>query len=613
MLAHLLLLAAPVQMAITLDARDAPRHILHAHLTIPVPSGPVTLDYPKWLNGTHGPYGPIENLTGLRFTAGGKTVSWKRDPKDLFKFQVDVPQGATRLDVDLDYLAVPAGATHFSTGINAQMTSAQLAVLSWYLVTLYPDGRTIRDVTVVPQLKLPPGWKFGTSLQVVSQSGDTVSFKATTLEMLVDAPVLAGAHFKSVALGGTPAHSIDLAADSAAALEAPKEWFDGLKRLVGEANALFGAHHYSRYHFLLALSDALGTIGWEHHESSDNREAENTLTDDKRRMLVAALLPHEFSHSWNGKYRRPAGLATPDYQQTQQGDLLWVYEGMTSWLGYTLAARAGLWTPEQFRENIAVQAASLDNTSGRNWRPLVDTATSAHVLYGSGDYWESWRRSVDYYPEGALIWIEADMIIRGATQGKKSLDDFCRAFHGAPSTEPMVKTYTFDDVVAGLESVAHHDWKAFLQTRVNQIAPHAPLGGLEAAGWKLVYTDKPNLMLEAAEQTHHFASWFYSLGFAADADGHVGDVGAGSPAAKAGLVPGMRILALGGRHFDTARVNATIKASKSDKNPIELVAENGDFVRVLRIDYHGGQRWPHLERTTNRPDLLSDMIKPLVK
>jgi predicted metalloprotease with PDZ domain len=612
MIAHLLLLAAPIQMSITLDAREAPRHILHAHLTIPVPSGPVTLDYPKWLNGTHGPYGPVENLTGLRFTAGGKTVSWKRDPSDLFKIRVDVPQGATRLDVDLDYLAVQGAATQFSTGINAHMTSAQLAILSWYLVTLYPDGKTMRDITVLPQLKLPPGWKFGTSLPVISQSGDTVSFKVTTLEMLIDAPVLAGANFKSVALGGSPAHTIDLAADSPGALEAPKEWFDALKKLVVEAHALFGAHHYARYHFLLALSDAIGGIGWEHHESSDNREAENGITDDKARKLIGSLLPHEFSHSWNGKYRRPAGLTTPDYQQTQQGDLLWVYEGMTTWLGNTLAARAGFWTPEQYREDLALHAAKLDHTPGRGWRPLVDTAIAAHVLYGS-HVWESWRRTVDYYPEGNLIWIEADMIIRGATQGKKSLDDFCRAFHGGASTEATVKTYTFDDVVAGLESVAHHDWKGFLQARVMQITPRAPLGGIEAAGWKLVYNEKANEMLLAAEQSHKYDDFSFSAGFVATTEGRVDDVIAGSPAAKAGLTPAMRILAIGGRRYDSKHAHAAITAARSDKNPIEVVAENGDFVRVLRIDYHGGQRWPHLERIPNRPDLLSEMIRPLVK
>lgn len=612
MLALLLLLAPPVSMAVTLDARDAPKRILHAHLSINVPGGPIVLDYPKWLNGTHGPYGPIENLTGLRFTAGGKTVGWKRDTADLFKFHVDVPAGVTRLEADLDYLAVPAGATAFSTGINGRLSSAQLAFMPWYAVVLYPDGKTIRDVNVQAQLRLPSGWKFGTALPVASQSGDTVSFKAVTLETLVDSPVLAGAFFKSVSLGGTPPHFIDIAGDSPAALAAPGEWYESLKRLVAETGALFGARHYSHYHFLLALSDVIGGIGWEHHESSDNRVGENALTDDKARKLMGALLPHEFAHSWNGKYRRPAGLTTPDYQQTQQGDLLWVYEGLTTWLGNTMAARAGFWTADQYRENLARTAARLDTTPGRTWRPLVDTATSAHVLYGS-ENWESWRRGVDYYPEGDLIWIEADMIIRGATQGKKSLDDFCRAFHGAPGTGAQVKTYTFDDVVAGLESVTHHDWKGFLQARIWSLAPRAPLGGIEASGWKLVYNDKPNEMIAASESVRKGHDWTFSLGFESNEHGHVSDVVAGSPAARAGLAPGMTIYALGGRRFDAAHVDDTIKASKTDKNPIEVVVENGGYVRSLRLDYHGGARWPHLERVSNRPDLLSEAIKPLTK
>jgi predicted metalloprotease with PDZ domain len=418
---------------------------------------------------------------------------------------------------------------------------------------------------------------------------------------------------RTVALGAgqPPAHSIEVAADSEAALEMSPELVSGYERLVAEAGALFGARHYRSYRWLLTLSDAVAHFGLEHHESSDDRVAEKALGDEAGRRNLARLLAHEYAHSWNGKYRRPAGLITGDFDRPIKSDLLWVYEGLTQYLGNILPPRSGLWTPEEFREAEAVAAARLDNEPGRTWRPLVDTAVAAQVLYFAPDDWSSWRRRVDFYDEGNLIWLEADILIRQQTGGRRSLDDFLRRFHGAPGGEPTVKPYSLDDVVAALNDVAPYDWRGFLEARVQAATPHAPLGGIEKGGWRLVYTDNPNLFIKDSDAANKTADHAYSIGLLAKEDGAIGDVIPDSPAARAGLGPGMKIAAVGGRRFTPDVLRAAIKGSKGGSAPIEVIVANGDFFGTYRIDYHGGERYPHLERDPARPDTLSDIIKPL--
>ncbi len=440
-------------VSLAVDLREAPRRIFHAHLVIPARPGPVTLLYPKWIPGEHGPTGPITNLTGLKFTAAGKPLPWRRDHVEMFAFHCEVPAGADGVEVQLDYVSTTDKRDRAGRG---PASTEQLAVLNWNDVLLYPQGKPSAAITYVASLRLPAGWKFGTALPVAKQSDGTVEFAPVSLTTLVDSPVIAGAHYKAIPLPVTaaPPHQIDLAGDSAAAIEMSPQLASNYVRLVAEARALFGAHHYLQYHFLLALSNFVRSSGLEHHESSDNRLPERALLDDAPRKLGASLLAHEFVHSWNAKYRRPTGLTTPDYEQPMKGELLWVYEGLTQYLGEVLTARSGLYTPEQFREELARVADYLDHRPGRTWRSLEDTAVAAQLLYAAPGEWASWRRGVDFYDESTLIWLEADVVIRRETQGRRSLDDFCRVFHGGPSGPPEVKPYTFEDLVAALRQVA---------------------------------------------------------------------------------------------------------------------------------------------------------------
>jgi predicted metalloprotease with PDZ domain len=615
---------APITVAV--DATDAPRKMLHARLTIPVKPGPLTLFYPKWIPGEHGPTGPIIDLAGLKFTAAGKTIAWRRDDTDMYAFHLEVPVGANELGVGLDFL-LPASVEGFS---SAASSDANLAVLSWNQVLLYPEGYGSDDLSYVASLRLPTGWKYGTALPLetvtTTRQLELIHFKPVSLTTLVDSPVIAGSHFRALMLtdtdvrakmsalpGGSPAPSfeIDMASDSEAALQMSPEQIAEYKQLVLETNALFGGHHYEHYHFLYTLSDNVAHFGLEHHESSDDRVAERTLLDEPLRKASADLLPHEFVHSWNGKYRRPAGLATADYQQPMKGDLLWVYEGLTEYLGSILAARSGLRTPEDQREHLAAIAAYLDRYPGRTWRPLQDTAVAAQLLYYASQSWAAWRRGVDYYDEGELIWLEADTVIREQTKGARSLDDFCRRFHGAPSGPPMVKPYTFDDVVNTMNEVAPYDWRTFFTARLNSTDSHAPFGGLTNSGWRLVYTEVQNDYQKAFGEASKVTDLSYSLGIKLNDEGTVSDVIPGAPAFGSGLGPGMKIIGVNGRAFSVEAVREAIRAAKGLSAPIELLMQNGGSLKTYQINYHDGERYPHLERDPSHPDLLRQIIKPL--
>jgi predicted metalloprotease with PDZ domain len=486
--------------------------------------------------------------------------------------------------------------------------------LNWNAVVLYPKGARSDDVNFVPSLTLPAGWKFGTALPVARTAGDDVEFAPVSLTTLVDSPLIAGVHYRKIQLskpGETPVHVMDLVADSEPDLAMTPQDLAAYQKLVAETGELFGARHYRHYDFLYTLSDQVGGHGLEHHESNDSAAAERTLIDPDLHMVYADLLPHEFAHSWNGKYRRPAGLATPNYQEPMIGDLLWVYEGLTEYLGTVLAARSGLWTDEQYREALAETAASLDHEPGRTWRSLEDTARSVQMLRMLGGQWRSWRRSLDYYSESQLIWLEVDAIIRQQTHGQRSLNDFCRRFHGGESGPPKVVPYTFDDVVATLNEVAPYDWAKLLHERVDVTSTHAPLGGIERSGWKLVYNDKPNLFAKAGEQLRKSASFSYSLGFSVGAEGKLGDVIVGSPAYQSGLGPGMTLVAVNGRKWSPSVLRAAVKAAQGSDQPIELLVENAQFFKTYSINYHDGEKNPHLERVAEQPDILGDILKPL--
>lgn len=611
-IAALLILAVPCAFAqdtanieLTVNATTVPEGMVRTHEVIPVTAGPLTLYYPKWIPGEHTPSGPIANVTGLKFHANGKLVPWQRDLLDVFTFHVNVPEGTNRLDVDFDYLEPQAGG--FASG--AASSTDKLVVISWNQNVLYLSSLRAQQQMFHAKLILPQGWKYGTPLPVESESGDEITFKPAELNRLVDSPVIAGEYYHAYNLTppGEPIHhEIDIAADSEAATVMSPELQQKMTNLVAESGALFGARHYRDYHFLLTLSDHVAHFGLEHHESDDSRLPERALLGPDAGMMLGGLLSHEFMHSWNGKFRRPADLSSPYYEAPMRDDLLWVYEGLTDYLGPLLAARSGLWTPEQYHEYLASIAADLGpGRPGRTWRDLQDTATAVPGL-GFARGWLNWRRGTDYYPEGDLIWLEVATIIHQQSNGQKSIDDFCHLFHGGPNNGPELKTYTFDDVVNALNQIAPYDWAKFFHERLTSLSPEAPVGGIENAGWKVVFNSKPPLPgLRGGNPGQT-----YSIGLALGRDGVVGDSIVGSPAYNAGVTSGMTVAGVNGRVYTPDILSDAIKASASGSAPITLLVIDEDYYKTVTVNYHGGERYPHLERTESKPDYLDQLIKP---
>jgi len=591
-------------MTLAVDATEAARHILHVQMDIPAQAGALTLVYPKWLPGEHAPNGPIANLSGVVFTAGGQTLVWNRDLVDMYAFHLKVPGGARSVHAVFDLLTAsdPAQAT----------TTDNLADIAWTSLVLYPQGRTADTVNVAASLRLPTGWKYATALPLSSQNGDMATFQPAPLSTFLDSPLIAGAYAKVVPLTtpGDPAPvEIDMVADSPDSLDMPDSQIQAYKNLVVQAQALWGARHYRDYHFLYTLSDLVHGEGLEHHESSQDTVEADLFSDEPKRGS-GDLLAHEYTHSWNGKYRRPYDLFTTDYQMPMRDDLLWVYEGMTEYYGLALTARSGLWTPEDYRDEVAGIAAYLDHESGRAWRPLSDTAVSSQNLRSSRE-WRLTRRAQDYYTEMVLIWLEADTIIRSQTGGRKSLDDFARLLGGGQSGPPQVVTYTLDDIARTLSAVTPYDWRKFLQDRIYTIAPRAPLGGITNSGWTLVYTDTQSPLDKADEAQRGGISLLYSLGITLNKAGQIGDIVAGSPGALAGLSPGMKIIAVNGRGYTASVFKAAVHDSKTATDSITLLVENGEFFKTYTLNYHGGAQYPHLVRDTSKPDLLTTIVSPL--
>jgi len=590
------------------DASDAPRKIFHARMTIPVSPGPLTLVYPKWIPGEHGPTGPIVNLAGLRLEVDGRELAWRRDARDMFAFHTEIPAGASRLDVTLDYLS-PAAPGGFSTN-----PSARLAVIDWHLFLLYPKGSDIHQTLVRPTLRLPSGWRWGGALSGRTVRPGEIAFEPVSLALLIDTPIVIGAHYRRIELAGTadglPPHVMDLVADSEWALEIPPPRLSAYRQLVREARALFGAMPYPRYHFLVALSDHISHFGLEHHQTSNNQVPERFFVDDDVHRRLADLLPHEFVHVWCGKTRRPQGLVTADYQQEMVTDLLWVYEGLTQYYGLVLAVRSGLLSMEEGRQLLAAYADGLNHQTGRRWRPLQDTATAAQILYTAPTEWANWRRGVDFYPEGALLWLEADVLIRRLTDGQRSLDDVARDFFGAgigSDGRIFVKPYTVEDLYAALHKVAPYDWPGFFTARLLEKRPQAPMEGLIEGGWELRYTEAPNpFALPASDDVLPLPA---SLGMIVKDDGLILDVGRETPADRSGLGPGMKIVAVNGRRFSREVFLRALASAREDR-PIQLLVENDEFFATHELRYAEGVRFPHLMRNERKPDWLSRIFSP---
>jgi len=611
-LAAPLLAQTPIQVKV--DASDAPRRVFHVRLSIPAKPGPTTLLYPEWIPGDHMPDGPIPNLVGLVIKANGATVPWRRDDVNMFAFHIDVPAGATALDVSFDFLSPPDSAGGaFLAGSSA---TTELTVLNFNQFVLYPQGADADTVQFQAALHVPDGWKYGTALPIAKESGGDIEFAPASLTTLIDSPISAGRHYKTVDLGTQNGlrHYLHLAGDTDRSVDISPKLVEGYKNLVVQAGDLFGARHYRDYHFLYTLSDHIAHFGLEHHESSDDRLGERTVADPDLSLASAYLLCHEYVHSWNGKFRRPVGLTKDGkdggYDFPMRGDLLWVYEGLTNYLGEVLAPRSGLWTPEDYRESLASTAAAMDNTYGRRWRPLEDTAVGAQITYNAGEDYSNYRRGVDYYPEGSLLWLEADVLIRRLSRGAKSLDDFCKLFHGGASGAPAMKPYTFDDVVAALNTVQPYDWATFWKERLLKTSEHAPLGGVEGSGWKLVYDGTRSDFWKAYETSRKVVDLSYSIGIkVSDDDGGIGDVTYAGPAQKAGVAPNTKLIAVNGHAYNpTVLREAVADSAKGGK--VELLIRSGEYYETHTIDWHGGERYPHLVRDESKQDLLTMITAP---
>ena len=608
----------PIQ--ITADLTEGARHLYHAEIDIPVkPDSTADLITPKWIPGTHAPGGPLAAITGVVFTGNGETLTWRRDDVSLAEFHVKVPRGVTSVHVHLDCI-VPGRVT------------TKMAVLEWEHLMMYPAHVPVKDIAIQPSVTVPAGWGTGTALKPVGPvptpkttgvlesahippaDAVTTRYDVTNVEQLQDSPVITGKYFHEFPLAPeiTPKHYLDVVADEAVDAQMRPTTLAEIANLVREADANYASHHYNEYHFLLTLSDRAGGEGLEHGQSSDNGVGEKGFADDVHQLAEADLLAHEFTHSWNGKYRRPARLAQPDFDTPQQGDLMWVYEGMTQYWGNVLATRAGLKDAEGYRDMLALSAAQLDAKAGRNWRPTEDTAVAGSLIRGGNPAWSNWRRGQDYYQEGELVWLDADTMIRKLTDNKKSLGDFVKIFLGkGGNTGPLIVGYEFPEIVKDLNDVVKYDWAMFLDQRIRRVNPRADLDGIERGGYKLTYLDHPSKSERALSGARGGLNVWYSLGLRVSGDGTVGDIRWDGPADRAKLAPGEKIVSVNGAAFSGDAVKAAIVAAKTDTSPLHLLVQQETAIFPVDLDYHEGEKYPVLVRVDGTPALLDDIVKPL--
>ncbi|HEY1653636.1 MAG TPA: hypothetical protein VGF86_00825 [Candidatus Tumulicola sp.] len=594
--------AEPGPVTLVLDASQAARGIIYAHERIPATTGALTLVYPKWIPGEHGPSGPLNDLAALRVSADGKALDWRRDPVDLYAFHVDVPAGAQALDVDFDVLLNAPGDV---------MSTRSLAIVNWNRTLLYKSGVDSHDYYFKPSIELPAGWEYATALRGPVRTGNRVDFDVTALNALVDSPLDLGRYAKKWDLWreGDAFVQLDAFADYPQDLDIPTELLRAYERLPAEAFAMYGSRHFLDYHALLTLSDAIDPQGIEHHQSSDNRADKGFLTDPADSLSDGDLIPHEFSHSWNGKYRRPADLTTPNFQVPMKTDLLWVYEGMNQYLGDLLSFRTGIREPKRYPEYLASIYADMDTEPGRSTTPLIDLTTGAPYYYfARGEYGSIRRSSDDFYTEGELIWLDADTIIRSRSHDARSLGTFLHRFTEPSTTGPIVTAYTRAQVERLLGEIEPYDWHAFFEKYVYHPDAHPPTDELGRAGWRLVYTPKPNEFVSSSG-----AAGWYAYGANLSPEGVVRDVRTDSAGWKAGLVPGMSVLAVNGQEYSPDVMEYAVINARHASEPISLIVQQTGWYRTLSLDYHGGIRYPHLERVEGVPDMLAAIAAPHAK
>lgn len=597
----------PGPVRIEVDASNLAQRIVRVRQTIPVNAGKLTLLYPQWLPGNHAPRGPIDKIAGLTFTADGQKLHWQRDPSNVYAFHLDVPEGVRTVLAQYDYLTP----TDRAQG-RVVMTPAMLN-LQWNAVVLYPAGHHVSQIQYLPSVTYPSGWQAATALDGATRAGDTVTYASVPLDILVDSPVFAGRHFKQIDLapGAKVPVRLNVVADLAKQLDAKPEHLALHRKMVEQALKVFGAQHYDHYDFLLSLSGQMSGIGLEHQRSSENGVPGGYFIDWDPKAGSTDLLAHEFVHSWNGKYRRPADLWIADYSQPMADSLLWVYEGQTQFWGNVLNARSGLRPLQAARDAMALVAASYaENRPGQSWRSVQDTTNDPIISARGPKPYRNQQMSEDYYSAGMLIWLEIDTLIRDKTNDRKSMDDFAKAFFGRDDGVWKTQhTYTFQDVVATLDSVVAHDWTSFLRDRLD--GRQALTGGIAASGWKLVFKDEPNAYVKArAKDGNGAADFAHSLGLYMDKAGQIEDVRWDGPAFNAGLGSGTSVVAVDGREYGKEALEDAIRAAAETKAPITLLVKEFDRYRSVQIDYQGGLRHPHLERIDGTPDRLGKLFAP---
>jgi predicted metalloprotease with PDZ domain len=594
----------PGTIQLTVDASDVTRAIFRVHEHVPVPEpGDLVLLYPKWIPGGHSPRGQINKVAGFRATADGRELQWVRDNLDVYAFHVSVPQGVNAIDVDFQYVSPTA------SDQGRIVATRDMASIQWLANSLYPSGYFVRNIPVQASVIVPAGWKVATALRPSGQTGNRIDYPVTSYEILMDSPLIAGAHYRRIEL--TPDVALDVIADNEQELAVKPDQIAAHKRLVEQAVKAFGAQHYNHYDFLLTISDNLGGNGLEHHRSSEDGVDRGYFTDWENKLRDRNLLPHEFSHSWNGKFRRGADLWTPDYRTPMQDDLLWVYEGMTQFWGYVLGARSGMLSKQDTLDAFAATAAQYGaGTPGRTWRALVDTTNDPIIAQRAPQPWRSWQRSEDYYSEGQLIWTDVDRIIRQQSGGKRSIDDFARAFFGMRDRDWGELTYIFDDVVATLNNVQPYDWHSYLQRRVYAIAANPPLEGITKGGYRLVYTDQPTKWWTSGEKERKATDLTYSGGFSVGVDGKVSAVLWDSPAFNAGVTVGTQIVAVNGRSFSGDALKQAIRDAAGGGRGAELLIKSGDLYRTVTLDWHGGLKYPRLEKVGKGEGTLDALLAP---
>lgn len=597
----------PGVVRLQVNANDLNRRIFDVTETIPVErAGPLVLFFPEWLPGNHGPVGPIAQLAGLEITANGQRVEWVRDTLHPFAFHLEVPQGASEITARFQHLSP-------TTGSQGRVTmTAEMLNIQWEKMLLYPAGRWSRNITVQPSVTLPDGWRFGTALEPETASGAVTTFRPVNLEVLVDSPMFAGVHYRQIDLdpGGRSPVRANIVADKPESLEATDEQVGILRDLITQADRLYGARHFDHYDFLIAMTDKLGGIGLEHHRSSENSVDPEFFTGWATHVGDRDLLAHEYNHSWDGKWRRPADQLVPNFNTPLQNSLLWVYEGQTQYFGQVLAARSGLTTKQQALDSLAMTAATFDTRVGRQWRAMQDTTNDPIISQRQPKGWLSWQRDEDYYSEGQLIWLDVDTLIRERTNGRKSLDDFARAFFGVEDGDYTPAPYTFEDVVRTLNGVVPYDWADFLRTRLDGHGPGAPLDGLARGGYRLVYAETPSDWQKTLYGEYKRNDFTYSLGIQTGEGNVIRSVQWNSPAFQAGLATGMEIVAVNGRAASPSAISEAITAAKDPNTAVELILKDADRYRTVRIDYHDGLRYPRLERIAGTPDRLGDILTP---